>query len=285
MSGDIKAQVGRRGEIARRPHRFVFGRRHSLVVARPVGETFMPLGGAPTISKRWFSVEDVVLTRAVTGEQEPAWIRVRCESATNSVQVWDGREPVRLAPGSSYLAQTSTLFVGDLIEGRIWGARIELSPRLPGALGPAWTSRGEALDAITEQPAVLDLSATTRDVLLARYHRYYRHPPQFNPQPIPWADVAVVLGLLELRDARDDKVIRRVVRPPQDAVSAVKRQIERLHPGWLPTSSETEKTFHDHLRTILEMEGVFDAHVLIGFDAAFPRALAIGNPAAIAHGT
>ena len=129
----------------------------------------------------------------------------------------------------------------------------------------------------------LPIPPATRRVLLARYHRYYRQPPHFDPQPVPWADVAVVLGALDVvrtLDGTDERAVRRAVTPLQDAVTALKTEIERRHPGWLPARSETQKSFHDHLRTILESEGVFEERELLRFDAGHPRALAHGKTSA-----
>jgi hypothetical protein len=176
-----------------------------------------------------------------------------------------------LSAGGRYLAQNSVVFVGDLIDGRIWGARIEVTATSPEPAGPRAVDRSQR--GSTVQPPDLELTPFASDILLARYHRYYRHPPHFDPQPVPWADVAVVLGLIDIRQTADRIVLRRVLKDPQDVVGKVKQQIEVLFPGWLPPSSETQKTFHDHLRTVLEMRGFFEPSRLRGFDQRFPAAL------------
>ena len=138
---------------------------------------------------------------------------------------------------------------------------------------PGAVARGSG----TVPPVPLPIPPATRRVLLARYHRYYRQPPHFDPQPVPWADVAVVLGVLEPADAGDERRVRRAVTRLQDAVAALRDEVERRHPGWLPSRSETQKSFHDHLRTILETDGVFEPAGLRRFDAEHPRALTHGS--------
>jgi hypothetical protein len=256
-----------------RPHRIVLGRRHRH--EGPVGESFVPLADVPDMSARWFSLEDVVLAPAgpAGAAGEPALV-VRCESARRGVRVWDGAEPLLLGPGEAYLPRRPTFFVGDLVGGDICGARVDLSPELPvAAPPPGAAARGSG----TEPPVPLPIPPATRGVLLARYHRYYRQPPHFDPQPVPWADVAVVLGALEPADAGDERRVRRAVTRLQDAVAALRDEVERRHPGWLPSRSETQKSFHDHLRTILETDGVFEPAELLRFDAEHPRALAHGS--------
>jgi hypothetical protein len=258
--------VSARSLIVARPHRIVFGRRHRSQDSRPIGESFLPLASLETMSRRWFSVEDVTLTSALDGSGDGLSLLVQAES---TVQIWDGGDPVRLAAGGRYLAQGRVLFVGDLIEGRIWGARIEVtSDRPERPAQPRTEGAGSTL-----QPPELELPAFTGNVLLARYHRYYRHPPDFDPQPVPWAQVAVVLGLLDAHEVADRTARRRALKEAQDAVGKVKHQVDVLFPGWLPASSETQKTFHDHLRTVLEMRGFFDLAALRDFDERFPRAL------------
>jgi len=271
VTGDLRAQVGARSLVVRRPHRIIFGRRHQAQDARPIGESFLAITSHETMSRRWFGVEDVELTAALDGQSEGVSLMVRAESEANPVRIWDGGDPVRLVPGGKYLAQNTVIFVGDLIEGRIWGARIEVTAARPLASTPRLAGHSSA--ASTLQPAELDLTPFASDVLLARYHRYYRHPPDFDPQPVGWADVAVILGLIDIRETSDRSALRRALKDPQDAVGKVKQQIEVLFPGWLPPSSETQKTFHDHLRTVLEMRGFFDPSRLRGFDARFPAAL------------
>jgi hypothetical protein len=276
--GDIRVQVGRRALRWARPQRVVLGRRHRW--EGPVSESFVPLADVAEMSARWFSVEDVVLAPAAPGSPAGAYgpaVAVRCESARSGVRVWDGAEPLRLAPGEVYLPRHRTFFVGDLVRGTVCGARVDLVPGLPAATPPAGRVRPGAG---TEPPVPLPIPPAVRGVLLARYHRYYRQPPHFDPQPTPWADVAVVLGLLDAAEAADERAVRRVVTRLQDAVSALRAEIERRHPGWLPARSETQKSFHDHLRTILESEGLFEPRELAAFDAGYPRALAHGSTAA-----
>jgi len=269
-----------------RPHRVVLGRRHCFEGGH--GESFVPLADLPDMSARWFSVEDVVLSPVVPRAEPaagllaaPAAVIVRCESARRGVRVWDGAEPLRLAPGDAYLPRRPTFFVGDLLGGEICGARVDLAPSLPVAAPPAdLTARLTAPGGGTLPPVPLPIPPATRRVLLARYHRYYRQPPHFDPQPVAWADVAVVLGALDVVRTGDDRAVRRAVTPLQDAVTALKAEIEHRHPGWLPARSETQKSFHDHLRTILESEGVFEERELLRFDAEHPRALAHGRTSA-----
>ncbi len=269
MNGDLRAQVGARSLIVARPHRIVFGRRHQAQHSRPIGESFMPVASLETMSRRWFSVEDVTLTSALDGRDDGLSLMVRADSADNAVRIWDGGDPVRLAPGGRYLAQDRVLFVGDLIDGRIWGARIEVTADRPERSRPAPAEGAGAGSGITARPPELDLPAFTGNVLMARYHRYYRHPPDFDPQPVPWDQVAVLLGLLDRHDVGDRLALRRAVKDPQDAVSRVKQQVDLIFPGWLPASSQTQKTFHDHLRTVLEMRGFFDVAQLRDFDERF----------------
>jgi hypothetical protein len=274
-TGDLRAQVGARSLVVRRPHRIVFGRRHQSQDARPIGESFLAITSQETMSRRWFEVEDVELTSALDGRSDGVSLSVRAESAANPVRIWDGGDPVRLSAGRRYLAQSTVIFVGDLIEGRIWGARIEVTAARPSVTTRRPTGYSRAA---TLQPSELELTPFAEDVLLARYHRYYRHPPDFDPQPVPWADVAVALGLIELTDTADRAALRRALKEPQDAVGRVKQQIEVLFPGWLPPSSETQKTFHDHLRTVLEMRGFFEPSRLRGFDQRVPGALGAWRP-------
>jgi hypothetical protein len=199
---------------------------------------------------------------------------VHALSAENAVRIWDGADPVRVPPTGRYLAQNNVLFVGDLIDGRIWGARIEVTSDRPQPPPTGETTTPGS----TQRPPELDLPAFTSNVLLARYHRYYRHPPHFDPQPVPWADVAVILGLLSTKETTDRVALRRALKDPQEAVSKVKQQVDHLIPGWLPASSETQKTFHDHLRTVLEMRGFFELAHLHNFDNRFPEALHLDNP-------
>jgi hypothetical protein len=266
MTGDLRVQVGARSLIVARPHRIVFGRRHQAQDSRPIGESFMPIGQLETMSRRWFSVEDVTLTSALDGRDDGLSLLVRADSAENTVRIWDGGDPVRLSPGGRYLAQDRVLFVGDLIDGRIWGARIEVTADRPDRARPL---PGEGLVGSTLRPPELDLPAFTSNVLMARYHRYYRHPPDFDPQPVPWAQVAVTLGLLPAGRTSDRLALRRALKDAQEAVGKVKQQVDVLFPGWLPPSSETQKTFHDHLRTVLEMRGFFDLAQLRDFDERF----------------
>ena len=263
-----------------RPHRIVLGRRHRFEGGH--GETFVPLADLPDMSARWFSVEDVVVGPVVPRAGAPvpeSAVIVRCESARRGVRVWDGAEPLRLAPGDVYLPRRPTFFVGDLLGGEICGARVDLAPSLPVAAPPPGAgvrARGGG----TLPPVPLPIPPATRTVLLARYHRYYRQPPHFDPQPVPWADVAVVLGALDVArtlDDIDERAVRRAVTPLQDAVTALKTEIERRHPGWLPARSETQKSFHDHLRTILRRARACSERELRRFDAGHPRALAHGR--------
>jgi hypothetical protein len=271
VTGDLRVQVGARSLVVRRPHRVVFGRRHQAQDVRPIGESFLAITSHETMSRRWFGVEDVELTAALDGTRQGVFLMVRAESEANPVRIWDGGDPVRLSAGRRYLAQSTVIFVGDLIEGRIWGARIEATDIRPAE--SVLPRTGPPAAGFTVQPPDLDLSPFASDVLLARYHRYYRHPPHFDPQPVPWADVAVVLGLIDIRETADRTALRRALKDPQEAVGKVKQQIEVLFPGWLPPSSETQKTFHDHLRTVLEMRGFFEPSRLRGFDERFPAAL------------
>jgi hypothetical protein len=276
VTGDLRAQVGARSLVVARPHRIVFGRRHPAQDSRPVDESFLAIGRLETMSRRWFSVEDVVLTSALDGRSDGLSLMVHAESAKNTVRIWDGGDPVRLAPGGRYLAQDRVLFVGDLIDGRIWGARIEMTDERPKRSRPGLDrsenpGRPEDDAGTTLRPPELDLPAFTSNVLMARYHRYYRHPPDFDPQPVPWAQVAVTLGLLNSSETSDRLALRRALKDAQEAVGKVKQQVDVLFPGWLPASSETQKTFHDHLRTVLEMRGFFDLGQLRDFDDRFPN--------------
>jgi len=283
QDGGIRIQVGQRAMRWARPRRVVFGRKHRHRTA--FGEDFWGLGASTSMSRHWFGVEDVAITSQIDGVEE-SHLRVRCLSSTNSVLVWEGREPVRVQPQASYLAQGAVLFVGDLVEGLVVGARVSLAPGQPelsssgglvrspaGAVSEDATAAGRTVSpGITQPPAGLDLSAATRDVVLARYHRYYRLPPDFDPQPTSWEQVAVVLGLLAPAQAADKGLLRRAVKDPQEAVTRLKQRVEALHPGWLPEASETQKTFHDHLRTILEMHRIFEPHEVDAFDARHPLA-------------
>lgn len=278
MTGDLRVQVGARSLVVRRPHRIVFGRRHQAQDSRPIGESFLAVTSHETMSRRWFSVEDVDLTSALDGRRDAGALMIRAESTVNPLRIWDGPDPVRLGVGGRYLAQNSVIFVGELIEGRIWGARIEITTGRPES-GPARSSAEPASSRITVPPRELDLPRATSDVLHARYHRYYRHPPHFDPQPVAWADVAVVLGLIDIRRTADRDALRRALKDPHEAVSKVKQQVEEMFPGWLPPSSQTQKTFHDHLRTVLEMRGFFEPSQLRGFDQRYPAALDFGGSA------
>jgi len=278
MTGDLRVQVGARSLVVRRPHRIVVGRRHQAQDSRPIGESFLAVTSHETMSRRWFSVEDVDLTSTLDGRRDDGALMIRAESAVNPLRIWDGPDPVRLAVGGRYLAQNSVIFVGDLIEGRIWGARIEIAAARPESGTARPLSEATSLRA-TVPPRELDLPASTSDVLYARYHRYYRHPPHFDPQPVAWADVAVMLGLIDIRESADRNALRRALKDPQEAVGKVKQQIEEIFPGWLPPSSQTQKTFHDHLRTVLEMRGFFEPGRLRGFDQKYPAVLDFGGSA------
>lgn len=284
MTGSLRVQVGVRSAVYARPHRVVLGRKHA--VESRFGETFWALAVDRAMSRRWFCVEDVTVTPVLGGDPEQA-LRVRCLSSTNSVQVWEGREPVRVQPGASYLAQGDVLFVGDFVDGLVLGARVSLNPDRPPAV-PSTAPAGvaaqvsaagsgavpvlgrDAAAGVTVPPEGLGLTPAVRDVVLARYHGYYRLPPRFDPQPTPWERVAVLLRLLDAADVGDKALLRKALKDPQEAVTRLKQRVEALHPGWLPEASETQKSFHDHLRTILEMHRVFEPQELDAFDARYP---------------
>ncbi len=266
MPGTMTAEAQRGGPVRRvRPHRVVVGRRHEPVTPPSSGETFVALGDDRRMSKHWFSVEDVTVTPALDGVPSAA-VRVRCESARHRVQVWDGESRVPLAPGASYLARSRSFFVGDYVSGVALGVRIELTDdELPPTALAVQAPSGERTVGLPD----LRLTAYTRNVLVARYGGYYRVPPHFDPQPLAWAEVAIRLGELAPGHRGDERAERRAVRRPQDAVREVRDRVDQHHPGWLPPGSETEKSFHDRLRMVLEAYGVFERDALAGFDAAF----------------
>lgn len=269
MTGSIKVEIGQWGKVWARPQRLVFGRRHAPK-ERALGETFLALGDSPRLSFEWFSLDEGTL-RFRDGESLTEQLVVRNRSEWNAVQVWEGRDPVRVNAGSSYLVQTSTFFVGGIVDGEICGARIDVTEsRAPVPSQPLTPG----LHAPTVRPVRLGITPTMRNTLLARYHRYYRLPPHFDPQPTPWLEVATILGMIDEGRADADSDARRAAEgKAQRPITRLKQAVEAAYPGWLPPPSGTEKNFHDRLRILLEVYEVFSRRSLAEFDKAFPLAL------------
>ena len=253
--------------------RVVFGRRHPFQsLGDDVPEMFVPVAELPEVSARWFTAEPVDLHDA-SGSFLRRETLLTCTSVANSVTVWDSGTRIRLDPGDVYIVRHWPVYVGDLWQGSPFGARLD-SARSgePGAPLNQQPVASPASAGRTRPVEPLPLTERQRRILVARYRGYYLPPPAFDPQPLEWAEVARLLDDLSYADVADDRLRRRATNPLSGEVSKVKKAVEDRHPGWLPDSGETSKSFHDHLRLILEREGLFTTSALRAFAVTIPRA-------------
>lgn len=280
MTGILRVQVGDFGRVLPWPHRVVFGRRPTQPLLTPFGQTFVPLGDSQNMSREWFAVKCADVTTPHSEKPESCAL-VRCLSNTRRIQIWEGRAPVPVEPGGVRLVSVDEFYVGDYVTRTLCGAHVTIGRAVSGTspieadIPNSSQVSGNARPHQTLTGSELILSAIVRNLVLARYHGYYRLPPDFFPQPMPWEDVAETLGYLDSHSPREPAERKKAIKRAEDPVHKLRQRIDKQFPGRLPPGGPAEKSFHDALRMLLEGEGVFRRADFADFDRAYPRALEI----------